>query len=90
MTATELPKDFERVDNDTLVVRNVFQCQLCRGPVDRFCSTTPHRHWVFANKSPMPFLCRQCGAVGDKNTAIMARTDLAYYEELCGDKKGNK
>jgi len=44
MTATELPKDFERVDNDTLVVRNVFQCQLCRGPVDRFCSTTPHRH----------------------------------------------
>lgn len=36
--------------------RNVKQCDLCRGPVDRY-----HNH----------FQCRSCGAIGDLFTGIM-------------------
>lgn len=48
------------------IVKNVKQCELCRGTVDRFSTY---------------FQCRKCTAFGDLNTGIMTRLDREYYQE---------
>lgn len=53
------------------IVKNVKQCSLCQGIVDRF------EHC---------FQCRDCTAIGDLFTGIMTRMDREYYEKEFGDK----
>jgi hypothetical protein len=55
---SDRPNNIERLiaELEPLPMLNVFQCSLCRGPVDR------HAHL---------FQCRECKAIGDLFTGIM-------------------
>jgi hypothetical protein len=46
----------KKTDRQEPLARNVFGCNLCGGPVDRFANM---------------FQCRNCKAIGDLNTRIM-------------------
>lgn len=77
------PAPYEVVDEKTLVVRNVKQCDLCGGSVDRYCSTYPNKHFHY---STIDFRCTKCPAVGDPFMGVMTRLDMEYYEEMFAEK----
>ena len=77
------PAPYEVLDEHNLIVRNVKQCELCGGSVDRYCSTHPDPHVHYSTKY---LQCTRCTAIGGSFMGIMTRLDREYYEEMFKDK----
>ncbi len=56
------------VQDDEIIIYNVFECDLCGGEVDRFCYNAPDPHFIYQTKY---FQCRKCAALGDPMLGIM-------------------